>query len=49
MENVLVSPHVAGFSPRYDERAVDLFASNLARYLVAGDQLLNLVDRGAQY
>jgi phosphoglycerate dehydrogenase-like enzyme len=48
MENALLSPHVAGFSPRYDERAVALFAQNLARY-VAGEPLLNLVDKETGY
>ena len=48
MENVLISPHVAGFTPRYDERAAGLFAKNLARYL-AGQPLLNLVDKSRGY
>ena len=48
MENVLISPHVAGFTPRYDERAAGLFAQNLARYL-AGQSLLNLVDKSRGY
>ena len=47
-ENVLISPHVAGFSPRYDERAAELFAQNLARY-IAGEPLLNLVNREKGY
>jgi phosphoglycerate dehydrogenase-like enzyme len=48
MENALISPHVAGFSPRYDERAAALFAQNLARY-IAGEPLLNLVDKELGY
>jgi phosphoglycerate dehydrogenase-like enzyme len=48
LENVLMSPHVAGFTPRYDERAATLFAENLARYL-AGERLLNLVDKEQGY
>lgn len=48
LDNVILSPHVAGFSPRYDERATDLFAENLRRYL-AGEELLNLVDKEAGY
>jgi phosphoglycerate dehydrogenase-like enzyme len=47
-ENVLISPHVAGFTPRYDERAATLFAANLARYM-AGEPLLNLVDKNRGY
>ena len=48
LDNVILSPHVAGFSPHYDERASDLFAENLRRYLV-GEDLLNLVDKEAGY
>jgi phosphoglycerate dehydrogenase-like enzyme len=48
MENVLISPHVSGFTPKYDERASDLFAENLRRYL-ADEPLLNLVERERGY
>jgi phosphoglycerate dehydrogenase-like enzyme len=48
MENTLLSPHVAGFTPHYDERAVALFAENLARYL-KGQPLLNLVEKERGY
>jgi phosphoglycerate dehydrogenase-like enzyme len=48
LENVLLSPHVAGFTPHYDERATALFAQNLARYAV-GKPLLNLVDKRREY
>jgi phosphoglycerate dehydrogenase-like enzyme len=48
LENVILSPHVAGFTIHYDERATDLFAENLRRYLV-GEPLLNLVDRERGY
>ena len=48
LENVLISPHVAGFTPRYDERAKALFAENLGRYL-SGEPLLNLVDKTQGY
>lgn len=43
LPNVLLTPHVAGFSPHYDERAVALFSENLMRYL-AGLKLYNEVD-----
>lgn len=43
MPNVILSPHVAGASPRYFERAADLFATNLRRYL-SEQPLLNLYD-----
>ena len=48
LENALISPHVAGFTPHYDERAAAVFAKNLARYL-EGERLLNLVDKSAGY
>jgi phosphoglycerate dehydrogenase-like enzyme len=47
-EDVIVSPHVSGFLPTYDERCTDLFVENLRRYL-AGTPLLNLVDRSRGY
>jgi phosphoglycerate dehydrogenase-like enzyme len=43
LPNVILSPHIAGASPRYMERAAHLFAINLERYL-AGAPLLNLYD-----
>jgi phosphoglycerate dehydrogenase-like enzyme len=48
LESALLSPHVAGFTPRYDERAATLFAQNLARYL-ADQPLLNLVEKSKGY
>ena len=48
LPNVILSPHVSGFTPYYDERATDLFAENLRRFL-AGEPLLNVVDRSRGY
>jgi phosphoglycerate dehydrogenase-like enzyme len=48
LDNVILSPHVAGFSFKYDERAAALFAQNLGRYL-AGEPLLNRVDKEKGY
>lgn len=42
MENVILSPHVAGLTGRYFEVVFDLFSNNLRRYL-AGEPLLNQV------
>jgi phosphoglycerate dehydrogenase-like enzyme len=39
-ENVLITPHVAGTTPHYWERAADQFAGNYRRY-VAGEELRN--------
>ena len=33
LPNVILTPHISGFSPAYDARAVDLFVDNLNRYL----------------
>jgi phosphoglycerate dehydrogenase-like enzyme len=33
LPNVIITPHIAGFSAQYDERAAELFAQNLHRYL----------------
>jgi phosphoglycerate dehydrogenase-like enzyme len=48
VDNVIVSPHVSGFLPSYDEKCSVLFAENLRRFL-AGAPLLNLVDRARGY
>lgn len=48
LENVIMTPHVSGFTPHYDERATDIFAENLRRYL-SGEPLLNLVNRSEGY
>jgi phosphoglycerate dehydrogenase-like enzyme len=48
MENVIISPHIGGFSPNYDERAAAVFEENLRRY-VTGEHLLNVVDRRQEY
>ena len=43
MENVILTPHIAGSTPHYNDRAADVFAENLKRYL-DGQPLLNQVD-----
>jgi phosphoglycerate dehydrogenase-like enzyme len=48
LDNVIVSPHVSGFLPSYDDRCAELFAENVRRYL-GGGSLLNLVDRARGY
>ncbi len=48
MDNVLISPHISGFTLKYDERATDLFAENLRRYL-NGERLINQVERERGY
>jgi phosphoglycerate dehydrogenase-like enzyme len=46
--NVILSPHIAGFTSRYDDRATDLFSENLRRYL-EGEPLLNRVNKQRGY
>ena len=48
LEDVIVSPHVSGFLPSYDDKCTDLFAENLRRHL-GGRPLLNVVDRARGY
>ncbi|HSM56443.1 MAG TPA: D-2-hydroxyacid dehydrogenase [Candidatus Sulfomarinibacteraceae bacterium] len=48
MENMIISPHISGFTSQYDERATDLFVDNLRRYL-NGEPLVNVVDREEEY
>jgi D-2-hydroxyacid dehydrogenase (NADP+) len=43
MENVIITPHIAGFTPYYFARVAALFADNLERYL-EGQPLQNLYD-----
>jgi D-2-hydroxyacid dehydrogenase (NADP+) len=43
LPNVILTPHVAGARPDYLERAIELFADNLERYL-ARKRLRNVVD-----
>jgi hypothetical protein len=45
MPNVIVTPHVSGFGPRFWERTCEMFAGNLRRWL-AGEPLENVVDKG---
>jgi len=48
MENVIVSPHVAGFGANFWQSVVDLFARNLDRWR-AGQPLENVVDKRLGY
>nr|WP_237551394.1 D-2-hydroxyacid dehydrogenase [Streptomyces sp. SID8367] len=45
---VILTPHVAGFAPDYEEQTLELVGANVERFL-AGRELLNLVDRTRGY
>ena len=47
-KNVIISPHISGFTPHYDHRAIDVFVENLRRYLNY-EPLINVVDRDVGY
>lgn len=48
MDNVLITPHISGFSRLYNDRVVELFSENLSCYL-RGEPLLNTVQRNLGY
>ena len=48
LPNVILTPHVSGFSPHYKERAGNMFADNLKRYL-HGEPLLNKFEVDRSY
>ncbi len=48
MDNVIITSHYAGVTPRYHERAMAIFLDNLQRYQ-AGEPLRNVVDKKLGY
>ena len=48
LPNVIITPHVAGVTPDYNARAMEVFCKNLRRYL-AGQPLMNVIDRTRGY
>ncbi|MBU7018418.1 MAG: D-2-hydroxyacid dehydrogenase [Theionarchaea archaeon] len=48
MDNVILTPHYAGSTPEYFNRAIDIFCRNLAHFL-RGEPLVNVVDKRNQY
>ena len=48
LENLLITAHYAGGTPRYTERAFAIFHDNLGRY-VRGESLVNVVDKVEGY
>jgi phosphoglycerate dehydrogenase-like enzyme len=48
MNNVIITAHYAGATPRYNERAMAIFLDNLRRFL-AGETLRNVIDKRLGY
>ena len=48
MDNVIITPHNAGQSPKAPRRVFELFCENLKRF-VAGEPLINVVDKTRGY
>jgi phosphoglycerate dehydrogenase-like enzyme len=48
LPNLIITPHISGFSPNYKERAGALFVENMRRYL-NGEPLFNLYDTERSY
>ena len=48
MEQVVMTPHYSGLTPRYNERVFEIFRDNLGRYL-RGEPLRNVVDKQIGY
>jgi phosphoglycerate dehydrogenase-like enzyme len=48
MKNVVITPHVGGYSPRDFERLMGVFCENLKRFSI-GQELVNVVDKARGY
>ncbi|MDH4222673.1 MAG: D-2-hydroxyacid dehydrogenase [candidate division Zixibacteria bacterium] len=48
LENVIITPHIAGSMPDYYRRVGEIFKKNLDRYF-SGKKLINLVDKKLGY
>ena len=44
MENVILTPHIAGVSPKYLARAMDIIGHNLQVYVSDSGEMMNVVD-----
>lgn len=49
MKNVIITPHDAGMSVHYEERAFDIFKQNLKAYVENGDVVVNEVNYSTGY
>ncbi len=48
LENVIITPHYSGWTPKYTERVIDIFCQNLKPYL-RGGKMPNLVNKELGY
>lgn len=48
LPNLVITPHISGYTPTYFDRMLGIFEDNLARYL-DGRPLMNVVDKRAGY
>jgi phosphoglycerate dehydrogenase-like enzyme len=49
LENVILAPHIAGVSPNYMERAMDVITHNLNVYASQSGEMLNVIDCNSGY
>jgi phosphoglycerate dehydrogenase-like enzyme len=49
LENVILTPHNAGVSPKYLERAMDIVRHNLPVYVADSGEMINVVDLDRGY
>ena len=48
-ENVILTPHIAGVSPNYMMRAMEVMRHNLKAYVHKSDEMLNVIDLKKAY
>lgn len=48
LENVIITPHYSGWTPRYTERVIDIFIENLKAFM-RNEQMPNLVNKELGY
>ena len=49
LENVILTPHIAGVSPNYMERAMDVITHNLKVYVNQSGEMMNVIDCNKRY
>ena len=49
LENVILTPHIAGVSPNYVKRAMDVITHNLRVYVGQSGEMMNVIDCSSGY